>query len=159
MRTARAVIVGAGPAGLGAAYSLATGGVRGVVVLEKGRRIEERVEERSGKKESKLNITCGEGGSGAFSDGKLNFDLHIGWNTDTLTKAKKEEGLESAEKLFLKYGISCESAGQTGRVAMPASYQDGAMVLAPSRKIAHAGSDKLPSFVKRMRDDLSSMGV
>ncbi len=159
MRTAKVAIVGAGPAGLGAAFSLARGGIRDVVVLEKGRRIEERVEERSLGCESRLNITCGEGGAGAFSDGKLNFDLNIGWNTDSLSKAKKEEGLTAAEELFLRYGISCDSAGRGSSSGEPASYKSGGMLLAPARKIAHVGSDMLPGFVRRVRDDLAGMGV
>jgi hypothetical protein len=156
---ARVVIIGAGPAGLGAAYSLAHSGVAGVVLLEKGSRIEERQSERARGIEDKMNITCGEGGSGAFSDGKLNFDLTIGWNTKTLSKADKEEGLVEAEKLFTGYGIDCSPQERSQLAdALPQDLDSG-IILAPARKLVHAGTDMLPGFVKSMTKDLGERGV
>lgn len=73
----RPVVVGAGPAGLFAALALAEAGTR-PIILERGRAVEER--EKAVKKfaiTSKLDPECnvqfGEGGAGAFSDGKLKF--------------------------------------------------------------------------------------
>ncbi|HVP23737.1 MAG TPA: NAD(P)-binding protein [Conexivisphaerales archaeon] len=158
MTRARVVVVGAGPAGLGAAYSLATKGVKGVVLLEKGRRIEERQRERVSGTEDKMNITCGQGGSGAFSDGKLNFDLTIGWNTKTLSRADKEEGLAAAEKLFTAHGIDCTgNQGDQAVDTMRAS--EGGILLAPARKLVHAGTDLLPGFVESMTKELTDGGV
>lgn len=69
------VIVGAGPAGLFAAWVLATRGVP-VLLLEKGKRLEERVRDlsdfwRKGLLRTESNVQFGEGGAGCFSDGKL----------------------------------------------------------------------------------------
>jgi len=71
----RPVIIGAGPCGLFAAYTLAKNGYR-PLILERGKRIGERkidVDElhRSGKLNPESNICFGEGGAGTFSDGKL----------------------------------------------------------------------------------------
>ncbi len=72
---ARPVVVGAGPAGLFAALVLAESGAR-PIILERGEAVEER-EKRvkgfflSGILSEESNVQFGEGGAGAFSDGKL----------------------------------------------------------------------------------------
>jgi len=70
------VIVGAGPAGLFAALVLAETGLR-PILLERGRPVEQRradVERfwETGMLDASSNVQFGEGGAGAFSDGKLN---------------------------------------------------------------------------------------
>ena len=72
----RPIVVGAGPAGLFAALVLARAGQR-PILLERGRPVEQRqrdVEEffRTGRLDPRSNVQFGEGGAGAFSDGKLN---------------------------------------------------------------------------------------
>lgn len=72
----RPVIVGAGPAGLFAAYILSENGYK-PIVFERGEKIEDRVKTveefwASGKLNRNSNVQFGEGGAGTFSDGKLN---------------------------------------------------------------------------------------
>lgn len=72
----RPVVVGAGPAGLFCALTLARCGVP-PILLERGRPVEERkraVERfwQTGVLDPHSNVQFGEGGAGAFSDGKLN---------------------------------------------------------------------------------------
>jgi len=72
----RPVVVGAGPAGLFAALTLARAGARPILV-ERGRSVEERVRDverlrGQGQLDTESNVQFGEGGAGAFSDGKLN---------------------------------------------------------------------------------------
>lgn len=69
------VVVGAGPAGLFAALTLAERGYR-PLLLERGRTVEERTQDvdrfwRTGAFDPASNVQFGEGGAGTFSDGKL----------------------------------------------------------------------------------------
>ena len=70
------VVVGAGPAGLFAALVLAWAGLR-PILLERGRPVEQRAADverfwATGELDLTSNVQFGEGGAGAFSDGKLN---------------------------------------------------------------------------------------
>ena len=70
------VVVGAGPGGLFAALTLALAGQQ-PILLERGRPVERRradVERfwSTGELDLRSNVQFGEGGAGAFSDGKLN---------------------------------------------------------------------------------------
>ncbi len=72
----RPVVIGAGPAGLFAAFILAKAGFN-PLIIERGSSVENRtlaVEEfwASGRLNPLTNVQFGEGGAGAFSDGKLN---------------------------------------------------------------------------------------
>jgi len=72
----RPVIIGAGPAGLFAAYNLALNGYK-PIIIERGSNVEKRIDDvdnyiKSGILNTNSNVQFGEGGAGTFSDGKLN---------------------------------------------------------------------------------------
>ncbi len=75
----RPVVVGAGPAGLFCALALAVRGAK-PLVLERGKPVEQRAAdvaamETQGELNPQSNVLFGEGGAGAFSDGKLTCGL------------------------------------------------------------------------------------
>ena len=91
-----AVVVGAGPCGLFAALRLIELGVRPIVV-ERGQDVMQRRRdlvqlEKSGVVDPESNYSFGEGGAGAFSDGKL------------YTRSKKRGSVEKVLRVFCRFG-------------------------------------------------------
>jgi uncharacterized FAD-dependent dehydrogenase len=93
-----AIVVGAGPGGLFAALRLIELGIR-PILLERGKEVMERMKDISLiKKEQKINpesnYCFGEGGAGAFSDGKL------------YTRSKKRGSVAKILNVFCQHGAS-----------------------------------------------------
>lgn len=92
------VVVGAGPAGLFAALKLIELGLRPVMV-ERGKDVHRRKEDlarisREHKVDPESNYCFGEGGAGAYSDGKL------------YTRSKKRGSVEKILNVFCQHGAS-----------------------------------------------------
>ena len=97
---ARVIVVGAGPAGLFAALRLIELGKR-PVVLERGKEVRERRKDiaqisRSHTVNGESNYSFGEGGAGAFSDGKL------------YTRSKKRGNVEKILRVFCQFGAKTD---------------------------------------------------
>ena len=94
----QAVVVGAGPAGLFAALRLIELGVRPIVV-ERGKNVHDRRKDiarisREQRIDPESNYSFGEGGAGAFSDGKL------------YTRSKKRGNVDRILQIFCQHGAS-----------------------------------------------------
>lgn len=84
----RILVVGAGPAGLFCALELLRYGLS-VTLIERGKKVEERVKSVDDFIKNKVldensNIQFGEGGAGAFSDGKLNTQIGGGLSKEVI---------------------------------------------------------------------------
>lgn len=93
-----AIVVGAGPGGLFAALRLIEMGVR-PIVLERGKSVEKRKRDLAAIPHTQTidpesNYCFGEGGAGAFSDGKL------------YTRSKKRGSVEKILNVFCQHGAS-----------------------------------------------------
>lgn len=124
------IIVGAGPAGLFAAYILSENGYT-PLVIERGKKVEERIEDiesffETGVLNTESNVQFGEGGAGAFSDGKLN----------TMVKDSENRHFKVFDT-FVKCGAPSD--------IMYSRYP-------------HIGTDLLRIVIKNMREKIISMG-
>lgn len=96
----RVIVVGAGPGGLFAALRLIELGKR-PVVIERGKDVHERRKDiarisRNHEVDSESNYSFGEGGAGAYSDGKL------------YTRSKKRGNVDKILRVFCQFGASTD---------------------------------------------------
>lgn len=84
----KVAVIGSGPAGLFCAVRLIERGFE-PIIIERGENVEKRRASirkfiESGELNENSNVQFGEGGAGAFSDGKLNTQTRDGFNSDVL---------------------------------------------------------------------------
>ncbi len=145
------LIVGAGPAGLFAAYRLGSKDVK-VLVIDKGKDITER---------SENDIMSGVGGAGAYSDGTVNLRPDIGGDLTDYT-GNDEDAWDLVQKvsdILSKHGMPEPVTGDENKEEK--LKRRAASVGARFYPIvqAHIGSDKAPGLIKEMKDTLTSRGV
>lgn len=155
------IIVGAGPAGIFAALELVEKNGLKVLMLEKGKDIDERqcpmsVKDISCNKCPECDLLSGWGGAGAFSDGKLNLSPEVGGFLSRYVDAETLSSLiDYVDKIYVKlgapeeiYGTDTETIKDLERLA---SRND--LILIPSR-IRHIGTDLCRGLLKRMKESL-----
>lgn len=174
------IIIGMGPSSVFCAYELLKLKTnRKILLIEKGRRIENRIcpISKTGKcKKCKpiCNIIGGFSGAGAFSDGKLlsyhlssynndTEDIYIGGKDDTYIKqiySKKEimDFLKYTDKVYLKFGASKDLEGiknkrEIKKLQYKSSKQGLNLVDVPVR---HLGTEKSHELYKKLQDYLET---
>ncbi len=167
MRMYDIVIIGAGPAGLFAAYELITNNPKlKVAILDKGKLAEERICPMSKDKNcyncNPCNILSGYGGAGTFSDGKLNFTPKVGKSDlfKYLEEEKAYQVIDDAEKIFNKFNMDSQTFPSNLEAALEIKKKvalTGARLMLIKQK--HLGSDKLPSYIKNFTDFLKDQQV
>ena len=156
-------IIGAGPAGLFAAYELSKNCSLNILVIEKGMDISKR---RCPSFQSSVrckqcdpcNILCGLGGAGGLSDGKLNLHHKIGGDLEEfVTRTEAEDLITQVEQVFLAHGVTGEIYGRNTMDLQKQASAAGVTFLPILQR--HIGSDRLQVIIASLRDTLLKQQV
>lgn len=146
------IIIGAGPAGLFAAWELKNTNLN-VCVIDKGKAAKER--ERSA-------VLCGVGGAGTFSDGKLNLTSEIGGSPTTFNRSHAEinEWIKKLDDIFIKFGAPSEMDDiddtKVEKLQEQAKKYDIEFVSGGQK---HIGSDNVVGVIHRFHKQLEQEGI
>ncbi len=156
------IIVGGGPAGIFAALELCQASDLRILLLEKGRDIDERDCPFIGQGIScppcsPCDMVCGLGGAGAFSDGKLTLSAEVGGRlADYLGRESTEQLIQYVDSIYLRFGGTDRVYGSGEEIE---ALQRRA-ILADLRLIPmtvrHLGTERSRSVLREVRDFLSS---
>jgi len=146
-------IVGTGPAGIFAALELIKLAPKTRIVMFERGKLRDPTEQRE--------LTCGWGGSGAFSDGKLNLTCESGGQLKNfLSEDEFEEYMNYVDQTYLNFGgepnlydLKDPTIEELKRKAFAA----GLELL--TFKIRHLGTDRTREIVERIRQHLLNSGV
>ncbi len=140
------IIVGGGPGGLFAALELSQALHLNILLIEKGKDIDDR-----------SNIVSGLGGAGAFSDGKLTLSSQTGGRLkDYLGENETEALIKYVDDIYLQFGAPDKVYGlgdEIDEIARQASVAGLHLIAVPVR---HLGTECCRSVLRGMRDQLSS---
>ena len=161
-------IIGAGPAGLFAAYELITKNKKlKIALIDRGSNVKQRICPMNTKKVPCQNcnpcaILSGYGGAGTFSDGKLNFIPKLGKSdlTKYMLESEANKLIDETEKIFNKFNMDAEVYPSNMDEAINLRKKvsiAGAKLLLIKQK--HLGSDHLPGYIQGICDYLEENGV
>lgn len=153
------IIVGAGPAGLFAAYELSTNSKLKIALIDKGKRAKKRNPDNN---KPFSHVMCGIGGSGLFSDGKLGFTPIASLETlyDFLDSGDVQPLLDKVETIFEKFGLDSETYPKNKKEVkklIDNARQHGLDLKV--KKLRHIGSDILPNIIHKFENFLIKKGV
>lgn len=161
------IVVGAGPAGLFAAYWLCTHSGLSVCLLDQGKRAKQRTCPMSksgqcGHCKPVCNILSGCGGAGLFSDGKLNYIHKLGKTDLTQFRSRAEAMalIDQTEEIFNRFGMDGQvypADPEAARKLCQNARIHGVDLLLIRQK--HLGSDCLQEYIAGMCDYLEAKGV
>jgi uncharacterized FAD-dependent dehydrogenase len=153
------IVVGAGPAGIFAALELVRRNGAQVLLIERGPDIGRRAcpARKTGVCAGcdPCDITCGWGGAGAFSDGKLTLTPEVGGWLDTFVgKEELTKLIAYVDDIWLEYGAPDEvhgSSKEAGEIRRAALLHGMTLVESPVR---HMGTERSYEILTRMREEL-----
>ena len=162
------VIIGAGPAGLVAAYELINKKPQlKITLIDKGFLAKNRHCPMNEKKIpcvncNPCNIMAGFGGAGTFSDGKLNFIAKLGKSNlyKYMSISEADELIDYTETVFNKFNMDSEVYPSNMDEALKYKQKvakEGANLLVIKQK--HLGSDNLPKYIQDWTDYLVSKNI
>jgi len=140
----KVAIIGAGSAGMFAAYKLIQNKNISVDIYEKGKSILER---------TRKEVMSGFGGAGAFSDGKLTLTTEFGgWLTDYISEAELEKLIDEADDIWVKFsGVTEIDTKSDYEKIKDLEYQCSRNKLRLyAAKIRHLGTDNCLLAIKRI---------
>ncbi|RPI30922.1 MAG: FAD-dependent oxidoreductase, partial [Actinomycetota bacterium] len=155
------IIIGAGPAGIFAALELVRRDSLRVLLVERGPDIDRRScpARTTGVCAgcSPCGITCGWGGAGAFSDGKLTLSPEVGgWLDQFMPTERLVELIADVDAVWLEYGATREVHGggkKADKIRREALKHGMTLIAAPVR---HMGTERAFAILTAMRRELES---
>ena len=146
------IIVGAGPSAIFAALTLSKVDIGDVAIFERGKDIHERKRGRG------MELLCGWGGAGAFSDGKLTLSPKVGgFLSDFVPQVELIKLLRKADEIYLSFGAPKEIFGQSSDKT-EALYQEAKLAgleFIPM-DIRHLGTENCAPLLKEIRSALEN---
>lgn len=162
------VIVGAGPAGIFTALEmLRKGSSQKIVMVEKGRAIEERSCPKTKTKQCvnckpSCHITTGFSGAGAFSDGKLSLSYEVGGDLpDLIGPEYAQEMIHYTDQIYLEFGADThvEGINHTDKVKDIRKRAIQAGLKLVDCPIRHLGTEKAQEIYLAIEKYLTENGV
>ncbi len=155
------IIIGAGPAGIFAALELTANSKAKILIIDKGspldqRRCKTQYEYGRCLRCDPCAITCGWGGAGAFSDGKLTLTPAFGGHLDEFVEPDLVEKLiDEVDATYRTFGASETVYGTDVEAIKDMERQSAAagLNLIPA-KIRHLGTENCYSVLEKMHNAL-----
>lgn len=157
------IIIGAGPAGLFAAYEIISTSPLKVLVIEQGKDIENRqcpsmLGYTRCAECNPCNILCGLGGAGGLSDGKLNLRSDVGGNLEEfISHDEANDLIFKIDNIFLENGAQKKIFGENSEDLEKKAAASGIQFIPIPQR--HMGSDYLPKVISSIKRKLEDSGV
>jgi uncharacterized protein len=154
------IIVGGGPAGIFAALELSQLKKLKVLLIEKGKDIQERrcpVRDKGSACAAcqPCNLVCGLGGAGAFSDGKLVLSSQVGGHLgEYLGEEHAADLIKHVDTLYLKFGAVEKIFGEDSVIDEINRRANKAGLRLIPTPLRHMGTEGGYQVLKKMRDYL-----
>ncbi len=155
------IIIGGGPAAIFAALELSRAPGISVLLIEKGKNLEDRQCLVSHKQVNcfscaPCDLVSGLGGAGAFSDGKMTLSPHVGGHLkEYLGEANTHELIRYVDSVYLQFGATDRLYGVGEKVEQLARRASMAELHLTPVPIRHLGTEHCRDIIKAMQSSLS----